>query len=336
MPADPVQWRRLWRSLGLAFDRCLPIVFAVPAPELNELGPHVQRRVLVPGNGEIDISENNVALVVDADVFVAGYVAEHLPAQVVATDLKPHLPKIASALAVRSHGDEREYLGSFDLLVRMYSAHSDTWKKYHRKEMALDVKLTGTSGALGLNGPTMRSYLAHARAVMLAARTEKCRVGRCPVLAFLLRRPPGPAYDGKSHSGAFGFVAVDVEILLQWDPEKAAQAPATVAMCGGLLQRAATSEPLALPRAPVPVRPRARDRWADLQAVSVKPGWVTTRDFCTVFGLGLGNLKCSSGRVNKRLREDGAELGNWKSGSRGQPLKIARVSSLRRSYPELV
>ena len=33
---------------------------------------------------------------------------------------------------------------------------------------------------------------------------------------------------------------------------------------------------------------------------------------------------------------EGAELENWRSGGKGQPLKIARVSSLRRSYPKLV
>ena len=336
MSADATEWRRLWRALGVTLDRLLPIVFSLPAPALDELGPKVERRVVVPGSGKVGVSEKQVALVVEAAAFVSAYVAEHLPAQVVATDTKPDFLTIASGLAVRSQGGGRECVGSFDLLLRMYSVRSGPWKKYHGKEMALDVKLTGASGVLGLNGPTMRSYLSHARAVMVAARRGRCRVGRCPLLAFLLRRPPGPTYEGAHHSGAFGFVAIDVNTLVQWDPHTAAQARAAVVMHGGLLQRAATSEPLAQPHVHVPERPRARDRWAELRQLSVRPGWVTTRDFCETFDIGAANLKSSSGRVNKRLHEEGSELETWRSGSRGQPVKIARVSSLQRSYPRLV
>ena len=198
-----------------------------------------------------------------------------------------------------------------------------------------DVKLTGAKSVLGLNGPTMRTYLSHARAVLLAARKEGCRVGQCRAVAFLVRRPPGETFDGGLHRGSFGFVAIDTDVLVAWEPKTAKQAPATISMCGGLLQRAAAAEPEALPYAPPPARPPPRDRWYDLEQVEVKPGWVTTQDFCRIFKIGQNNRKHGANRVHKRLRDDGAVIDSWKGGGRGPPFKIARISALKTSYKRL-
>ena len=127
-------------------------------------------------------------------------------------------------------------------------------------------------------------------------------------------------------------MAVDVDVLLSWEPTTARQAPSTVVMSGAMLQRASTDEALALPPPPPPARPRPRDRWADLEQVEVRPGYVVAQDFCMVFGLGVGNLKKGAERVLKRLRGDGCadHIHDWHKA--GRPWKIARVSDLRRSY----
>ena len=162
----------------------------------------------------------------------------------------------------------------------MYPTKTGPWKPYHGGEIALDVKVIGADCILGLNGLTMKTYLSHARAVIQAARKEHARVGCCCAVAFLLRRPPGPTFDGKHHAGAYGFVAVDVDVLLDWHPAKARQAPSTIALTGPLLQRATTEEAVSLPP------PRPRDRWADLQPLEVRSGYVIAQDFCVLFKIG--------------------------------------------------
>ena len=95
----------------------------------------------------------------------------------------------------------------------------------------------------------------------------------------------------------------------------------------------AESEADALSLPPVPVRPRARDRWQELEDLKVKPGWVPTQDFCRIFEIGVGNLVHGACRVNKRLREEDKD--SWKSGKKGPPFKICRLSSLKQAYPRL-
>lgn len=335
----PVAWRRLWRAMGLALDRLLPFVFTIPAPLLSELPPKVRRIVVVPGSGRQQLSEQDAAIVADAGAYVSHFVAEHLPAQVTVTDMKPHLPEAASRLAVRKVGSESEYLGSFDLLLRVSATQNSTWRRYHNREVALDVKLTGASGMLGLNGPTMRTNLEHARKVMIEARRQaSSRVGQCAVVAFLVRRPPGQTFDGRRHAGSFGFVAVDVEVLVGWDPHTATQAPAVIVMTGALLQRAnVEEESWSLRVAPPPARPPPRDRWSELTALCVRRGEVTVIDFCTVFQIGPGNLRKGAERVLKRLRAKNETVGDWQQtgGSGGRPFKTARVGALRREYPDL-
>ena len=335
MPNDPVGWRRLWRARGLALDRLLPLVFGHPAVPLRHLPKRVERGIVVPGDGRYDLCAADASLVADAGVYVARFIAEQLPVQVVATDMKPQLPSSSSTLAVRKVGSETEFLGSFDLLLRVFG-RTAPWKDYVGEEVVVDIKLCGCSGRLGLNGPTMRTYLAHARLVLKAARQEGTRVGGCRAVAFLLRRPPGRTFEGGEHAGSFGFVAVDAGVLLAWDPAAAARAPATLVMSGALLQRGSVAEPSALPFAAPsgPQRRCARDRWVELDALCVKTGWVAVKDFCKLFEIGSGNNKKGTERALKRLRDDAAEVSSWKQDGRGAPFKIARVSALQQCYPE--
>ena len=84
-----------------------------------------------------------------------------------------------------------------------------------------------------------------------------------------------------------------------------------------------------------PLRPAPRDRWLELANLAVKPGWVVTQDFCRVFKVGVGNIVHGAARVNKRLRENGEDLENRKTGGRGPPLKMCRISALKRAYRDL-
>ncbi len=337
MPAQSLAtWRRYWRTLGVALDKLLPILFSFPAPLLSDLRLRVPRCVCVPGDGKSRLDDDDVGLVADSAAFISGYIAEFLPAQVTMTDLKGELPDAASRLAVRNVGGEKDYLGSFDLLLRIHATSAGMWRRYNGDEVALDVKLTGASAGLGSNGPTMRTYLEHARAVMIAARQEGGRVGRCTVVAFLVRRPPGRTFDGRSHAGDYGFLAVGVRELVAWEPSRAAQPPAAFVMQGGLLRRGVSEEPEALPRAPLPTRAPQSNRWNELREVCVRPGWVIVQDFCSVFGLGPRNLKKGAERVLKRLREAGEAVEEHRVGNQsGRPPKIDRVSALRRVYTTL-
>ena len=70
-----------------------------------------------------------------------------------------------------------------------------------------------------------------------------------------------------------------------------------------------------------------------------RPGYVTAQDFCTVFKIGIGNVKKGAERVLKRLREDGhgGNIKDWDKPGTGasRPFKIARTSDLKRSWPNL-
>ena len=104
--------------------------------------------------------------------FVSALVAEELPAEALGTDLK--LPSIASALAVQDVGLEREWLGSFDVLIRVRASHrTSSWHKYHRCTGAIDYKLMGTSKNFGLSFTRMRRHLSKGRLVLKSARQQK-------------------------------------------------------------------------------------------------------------------------------------------------------------------
>ena len=70
-------------------------------------------------------------VVYDVGEFVTGYIAQCIPAQVVESDAK--LPEIASKLAVQSVDDEKEYVGSFDAVVRIRAAiERGPWRLCHK------------------------------------------------------------------------------------------------------------------------------------------------------------------------------------------------------------
>jgi hypothetical protein len=331
---DLASWRHLWRARGLALDRLLAITFATPAPPLGDLKSKVERSVLVPGTGRRTLTESDVALVVDAAVFVAGYVAEYLPMQVTVTDSRACTPCAPTALAVRGAKGEPEFAGSFDFLLRVYAQEALYWKPYDGSEIALDVKLSGCSTVLGLNGATMRANFAHARAVMMAARRARSRVGACRAVAFLVRRPAGKTLEGDARTGAFGFVAVDVGALLAWEPSASTRGPPTIMTSGGLFQRGVVVEPAALPTPPPPARAPPPDRWAELTELSVKRGWVTALDFCIVFNRGPQCRKKATERVLKRLRGKRKEVEDAPGAGTGRPKKMVRIGDLRAVFSE--
>ena len=169
---------------------------------------------------------------------------------------------------------------------------------------------------------------------MEAARREKSRLGACRVVAFLLRRPSGITFDGGNHAGAFGFVAFDVDVLLQWNVASI-RAPSHLALFGALLELGCVAEPEILIVPPAPARPPPRDRWADLQQLCVRPGCATLRDFVKVFGLsGRQGLKSAAGKVSKRLRDNDFTVDDHTHGV-GRPVKVGRLMDLKRCYAAL-
>ena len=217
MEAAALAWRRLWRSIGLAVDRLLPLLYVLPAPTLEEAEQAVLSSVTVPGDVKRYLSNDEQTTVLDAANFFVGFIAERLPVQVLATDLKPLLPKLASTLAVsREVNGEKEYLGSYDFLLRVH-ASSGLWQAYNLQEMVLDVKVTGVARPLGVNSPTMLTILAHGHAVMTAASKQaRNRIGACRLVAYLLRRPPGKTFHGKDHEGSWALLVFDKRVLLIW------------------------------------------------------------------------------------------------------------------------
>ena len=108
--------------------------------------------------------------------------AESLPTQVVTTDMKPMLPGIASAWAVQSIEGEQEFIGSFDLMVKIYALRNAERKRHHGQEGVIDVKLSGSSEPFGLNSVTMRRHLIKkaARCPWPRKRTRGELVGAAP------------------------------------------------------------------------------------------------------------------------------------------------------------
>lgn len=334
---DPAAWRQQWRIRGLAADRLFPVAFGQPSPSLDALESFVPRSVVLPGATRQRLGKDDIDIALSSVKFAMAFIAENLPAQVVMCDLQSDLPGVATQLAVRKLGnDEREYLGSFDLLLRIHSQRAGLWQSYNDGEMALDFKMTGTSSPFGLNGATMRNYIVNARSVIRAARVQKLRVGACRVVAFLMYRPPGPTFDGRSHRGGFGFVAFDADKLCQWSV-RSQRCPEYIVMNGTLFQNGVLEplEPTALP--PPVQRTPQRDRWGELQKLRVKLGWVKVVDFVSVFDVTPRRTpKKATQKVLKRLRDQGCSIDTFSGGeAAGQPPKIARVLDLARAHPNL-
>ena len=108
---------------------------------------------MLPGGAREKLQDEDVNVVVAAAIFTVSYLAEFLPIAITCNDAKPLLPGLASRLAVRNtSGGEKEYVGSFDLLGRIFATRTLLWKPYNGFEMAIDVKLTGASTVLGAQG----------------------------------------------------------------------------------------------------------------------------------------------------------------------------------------
>ena len=115
---DPVQlrmqslvdWRRQWRFRGLAVDRLFPKLYVPPVPAKCDLEALVALNMSLHGNGRYKLTPEEDSLTTDCASDMAGYIAENLPMQVVATAQKSFLPTAASGLAVRSVAGETEYI----------------------------------------------------------------------------------------------------------------------------------------------------------------------------------------------------------------------------------
>ena len=138
------------------------------------------------------------------------------------------------------------------------------------------------------------------------------------------------------HAGAWAFVALDIDVLLDWDPASQ-RAPGRIVTLGKLLVEGNGSEPDALSRpAPPPMRPLP-DRWAILRTTKAINGWCKVQDIVIMFGLkGRADPKHACYKVSKRLRAKGCSLQDEGSpGAAGRPPKRARLCDLRKYYPNL-
>ena len=122
---------------------------------------------------------------------------------------------------MQSIAGEQGVLGSFDLMVKIYALQNADWKRHHGQEGVIDVKLSGFSEPFGLNSVAMRRHLIKGRSVLLAAKKNRSRIGRCGSecntvkdlchklfrfddrLHFSIRRPAGRRKVGDA-SPAFG------------------------------------------------------------------------------------------------------------------------------------
>lgn len=256
-----------------------------------------------------------------------------------------YIAKVASTLAVLNVSGESEYIGSFDLLLRVFATRAATYKAYHQHEIAFDLKLTGASVNLGLNSPTIRNILSHGQAVFKAARACKSnRLGHCKALAYLFRRPPGLRKDGKSHNGAWGFLLLDAVAFVSWNA-KSNHPPPCLLKAGTFIRDGSQDELESLPMIAIPMKPKIqRDRWAELRECQVKPGWVKTLDFVKIFKAS-PNTRKTNENVLKQLRawlkqkrkSESAELADWREpdSNAGRPPKMARMSTLQQCFSEL-
>ena len=331
----PAEWRHLWRKRGLLVDHLLPHALLVPNEESCQ--DRVPATVLVPGDKKRStVSDDDKEMVIHSVDWIVGFIAESLPARVLTPDMKPLLPGIASALAVQSIDGETEFLGSFDILVRIHAQRNAAWKKYHNQEGVIDVKLSGSSQPFGLSSATMLRHLIKGRAVLKAAKQNKSRVGRCAFVAYLLRRPPGPTFKGRgNHQGGWALVGYDAKVWMDWDPS-ASKGPRPFLVWGELLVAGSHDEPEGLQAPLPPPRRVAATRW-EVLVKDAQRGWVDVQKLVQVFGLQKkGELKHATARAMKRLSDNDCLLiDSTKHDGRGRPPKRARLCDLKRVYSDL-
>ena len=307
----------------------------MPIPLKAEHRERVPATVIVPADGRFTLTQDDKGLVADVVDFVQDFVAE-LPVQIAMTDFKSEESASVSGLAVRAVGNgHRMYAGSFDLLLRVRGMRSPTWRPYNGKEVAFDMKITGASSGVGVDSKMIREILAHGRAVLEASQKDSnSRLGKCALVAYLFRRPPGLTFLGRAHGGCWGFLLFDMSVFLRWDPTSK-KAPRRLLESGTFIKGGAM-DVMDVPVAAGPAlvanpRPR-RDRWADLSAVAVRPGWVMALDFVKVFQLGVGNPRHAASRAVKRLRDESCRVEDHSTGGRGPPQKLVKIADLRRHY----
>lgn len=338
MAPTPLEWRRLWRKRGLAVDKILPYALAVPKPSDDMLLKRLPATVCVPGESDrLSLDESDRTIALGGADFVSGFIAEELPAEVLSTDLK--LPGVASALAVQDVGDEREWLGSFDVLLRIRaSRRASPWHKYHRETGVVDFKLSGTSENFGLNSARMKRHLSKGRLVLKAARKQRdSSLRSVSFAAYLIWRPPGPVYSGRGrvHPGAWAFVAYSVDALVGWDPASRST-PRPFLHLGDLVVGGNAEESDGL-RVDLPAPMKAQvDRWELLRERS-NNGWVSLGIFLDVFKIKYtGPAKHAVARVRKKLKDKNCEVKRTEPPvGRGWPAPVARVCDLQRVYQSL-
>ena len=323
---------------GLAVDKILPYALAVPKPTDDVLRNRLPATVCIPGeSSRLSLDESDRTIALDGADFVSGFIAEEIPAEVMTTDLK--LPSVASALAVQDVGGEREWLGSFDVLLRIRaSRRASPWHKYHREAGVVDFKLSGTSDNFGLNSARMRRHLAKGRLVLKAARKQRDSYLRSVAFAaYLIWRPPGPVYSGRGrvHPGAWALVAYSVDSLIGWDPASTST-PRPFLHLGTLVVGGNAEESDGL-RVDLPAPMKAQvDRWELLRGRSDN-GWVSLAVFLDVFQIKYTGLpKHAFARVKKKLVEIGCVVKKADPPVvRGHPPPMARVCDLSRVYKTL-
>ena len=184
---------------------------------------------------------------------------------------------------------------------------------------------------LGVNGQTIRSILTHGDRVLKAARKQRNnRVSECRAVAYLLQRPAGSTSSGHSHPGSWGFLLLDIDAFMRWEPSSP-RPPPVVATLGRLIVEGKGTEPELPPAPPGRQSPRQRDRWKELQD-QFRRGWVPLQDFVQKFDMvGRGEPKFAAHRAAKRLRESDCDLKDSAQGV-GRPVKMARIIDLKRCY----
>ena len=333
--SDP-EWRLLWRRRGLGLDRSLPFFFKSEAL-VEEIVAKIPKAVEVPGCGRQALDGDDRDIIRRVAIRVLEYFAQHVPMVVTVADARKHTPGSVSNLVSREPGAEGDPVpgGSFDALFRVFSSRAgNLWTPYHLDECAVDVKITGSSVPLGLNGLTMRTYLAHGARVLSAAVREKTRLGRCRLVAYLLVRPAGESRDGKFRAAADGFVVFDATTFLQWK-SNSPHPPTPLVRSGQLLVDGSGPSEVSLPPAVV-AAPRIvrRDRWSILDSRAVS-GKVCLQSFVETFGIAGADAKKAAYRAGKRLRDLGYQTpDNEPTGKGHRARKVARIVDLRSAYPE--
>ena len=135
MALHSYNWRHRWRGRGIALDRLLPVCFGTPAPALDTLPGRVAKYVVVPQDGRLKLDTDDVGAVIESADFTLSFVAEFLPVQIVEKDAS-----VSSNLAVQAMPGEAEgtYVGSFDLIARIFAANTQPWARFNRVDMAID------------------------------------------------------------------------------------------------------------------------------------------------------------------------------------------------------